>query len=67
MSPLLFHEFIHAADIFVDDLACQFQLIAETFQGLFIRSDLGIEELDSDFLIEFFVQRPVDFTHPPLA
>jgi hypothetical protein len=39
-------EVMHPADIPVDDLACELDLVLETVKGLFIGGDLRPEEFD---------------------
>ncbi len=44
VGSFLFIQIIHAADMFIDNLAGEFQLVAEAGNSSLIRSDLWIQE-----------------------
>ncbi|MBA7654529.1 hypothetical protein ES703_62409 [subsurface metagenome] len=67
VSALFFIEVIHAADIFMDDLASEFQFIGKAFDYIFIRGNFCLYELESHFFFDLLVFYSVDNTHPPLS
>ena len=67
VSSLLFSEVEHAADVAVGDHPGGLQLVAEAFDRFFIRSDLGLDELEGDFLLDLLILDPVDLTHSALS
>ncbi len=63
MSPFFFSEVEHAADVAVGDHPGGLQLIVEALDRFFVRSDLGFDELEGDFLFDLLVLDPVDLAH----
>ncbi len=67
MNAPVFHDLVHPADIFMDDLPRQFELIAETLESLALRGDLRLDDLQRHFFTELAVEGPVNSAHPALA
>ena len=63
----LFVEIVHAADVLMPDLAGDLELVAEALGRPLVGGDLGLDELEGDFLVELGVVGPVDLAHPPGA
>jgi hypothetical protein len=67
MSALVLTQMVHAANIFMTDLASELQFIAEPFDRPPIRRNLRLDEFEGDFLIELLVKDSIDASHAPLA
>ena len=58
---------MHPTDIFVGDLAGEFNLVPEAVDGPLIHGDFRMEKLEGDLLADFLVIRPIDDAHAPGA
>ena len=55
-----FAQVVHAADIAVRDHAGDLEFLAESVDRLPVRGNIGLDELQGDFLADLFVFDPID-------
>ena len=60
-------EVVHPADVLVPDLAGRLDLVPEALDHPPLGRDLGLDELEGDFLVEFRVVGPIDTAHAARA
>ena len=60
-------EVVHPADILMADLTGRLDLVLEPLDDSLLSRDLGLDELESDFLFELRIVDPINPAHAAVS